>query len=226
MPVSVTVALRMCMLNGTTIEARPPLPRAAEKVMIPAIKARPPRTAAVLPPRCRSTRNRCDASSTIVTANAPRPCSIAALLESMESLATFAKKPHVPHRTNVVTDNPNQIGISRSPCATLAPQIRSKHTVRRRLAHGGEDGTPAGTRTRARGLGNRCSIRLSYRGVLATMPSYRHSRCWGEGFGERWFGGDTGTRTPNLRIANAALSQLSYTPTEPGAFLRWRYEQL
>ena len=26
------------------------------------------------------------------------------------------------------------------------------------------------------------------------------------------FGGDRGTRTPNLRIANAALSQLSYIP--------------
>jgi hypothetical protein len=28
-------------------------------------------------------------------------------------------------------------------------------------------------------------------------------------------GGDRGTRTPGLRIANAALSQLSYIPTEP-----------
>ena len=27
-----------------------------------------------------------------------------------------------------------------------------------------------------------------------------------------WFGGDRGTRTPNLGIANAALSQLSYIP--------------
>src|SRR4030042_929714 len=27
-------------------------------------------------------------------------------------------------------------------------------------------GTPAGTRTRARGLGNRCSIHLSYRGII------------------------------------------------------------
>ena len=51
-------------------------------------------------------------------------------------------------------------------------------------------GTPARTRTGAHGLGNRCSIRLSYRG-----------RC-----------GDRGARTPNLGIANAALSQLSYIP--------------
>ena len=29
---------------------------------------------------------------------------------------------------------------------------------------------PAGTRTRALGLGNRCSIRLSYRGVQSTKP--------------------------------------------------------
>ncbi len=29
-----------------------------------------------------------------------------------------------------------------------------------------------------------------------------------------WFGGDRGTRTPNLGIANAALSQLSYIPKE------------
>ena len=28
-----------------------------------------------------------------------------------------------------------------------------------------------------------------------------------------WIGGDRGTRTPNLGIANAALSQLSYIPT-------------
>ena len=28
-------------------------------------------------------------------------------------------------------------------------------------------------------------------------------------------GGDRGTRTPNLRDANAALSQLSYIPTNP-----------
>ena len=31
--------------------------------------------------------------------------------------------------------------------------------------------TPAGTRTRAHGLGNRCSIRLSYRGTQSTEPS-------------------------------------------------------
>ncbi len=41
-----------------------------------------------------------------------------------------------------------------------------------------------------RGLGNRCSILLSYRGRS----------------------GDRGTRTPNLRDANAALSLLSYVP--------------
>ena len=29
-------------------------------------------------------------------------------------------------------------------------------------------------------------------------------------------GGDRGTRTPNLRDANAALSQLSYIPTDSG----------
>ena len=34
----------------------------------------------------------------------------------------------------------------------------------------GEEGsTPAGTRTRAHGLGNRCSIRLSYRGKNLTI---------------------------------------------------------
>ncbi len=31
------------------------------------------------------------------------------------------------------------------------------------------DGAPAGTRTRASGLGNRCSIRLSYRGTLEAL---------------------------------------------------------
>ena len=30
-----------------------------------------------------------------------------------------------------------------------------------------------------------------------------------------WSGGDRGTRTPGLRIANAALSQLSYIPNRP-----------
>jgi hypothetical protein len=61
-------------------------------------------------------------------------------------------------------------------------------------------GTPAGTRTQARGLGNRCSILLSYRGAGAVA---------GGGAGA---GGDRGTRTPNLCDANAALFQLSYIP--------------
>ena len=34
---------------------------------------------------------------------------------------------------------------------------------------------PAGTRTRALGLGNRCSIRLSYRGAQSTKP---FQACW------------------------------------------------
>ena len=33
-------------------------------------------------------------------------------------------------------------------------------------------------------------------------------------------GGDRGTRTPNLGIANAALSQLSYIPTQLAATSR------
>ena len=32
-----------------------------------------------------------------------------------------------------------------------------------------KSGTPAGTRTRARGLGNRCSIHLSYRGTISKL---------------------------------------------------------
>ena len=47
-----------------------------------------------------------------------------------------------------------------------------------------------------RGLGNRCSIHLSYRGTLNHFES----------------SGDRGIRTPNLCDANAALSQLSYIP--------------
>ena len=43
-----------------------------------------------------------------------------------------------------------------------------------------------------RGLGNRCSILLSYRGIS---------------------GGDRGNRTPDLCDANAALSLLSYIPS-------------
>ena len=35
----------------------------------------------------------------------------------------------------------------------------------------------------------------------------------GPGFSEINFGGDEGARTPDLGIANAALSQLSYIPT-------------
>ena len=43
-----------------------------------------------------------------------------------------------------------------------------------------------------RDLGRRRSVHLSYRG--------------------KNYGGDRGARTPNLGIANAALSQLSYIP--------------
>ena len=50
-----------------------------------------------------------------------------------------------------------------------------------------------------RDLGRRRSIQLSYRG--------RPKR----------IGGDSGARTRNLGIANAALSQLSYIPTLPGS---------
>ncbi len=45
-----------------------------------------------------------------------------------------------------------------------------------------------------RDLGRRRSVQLSYRG-------------------RQYFGGDSGARTRNLGIANAALSQLSYIPT-------------
>lgn len=50
----------------------------------------------------------------------------------------------------------------------LTATLHIKKRNRRSFAVVGEereDGTPAGTRTRARGLGNRCSIRLSYRGT-------------------------------------------------------------
>ena len=56
------------------------------------------------------------------------------------------------------------------------------------------------------GLGNRCSVQLSYRGQCThrrAMPLRRRGKA----------GGDSGTRTRNLGIANAALSQLSYIPT-------------
>ena len=53
------------------------------------------------------------------------------------------------------------------------------------------------------GLGNRCSVQLSYRGSCGVMRRE-----------EEGLGGDSGTRTRNLGIANAALSQLSYIPTQ------------
>ena len=52
-----------------------------------------------------------------------------------------------------------------------------------------------------RDLGRRRSIQLSYRGKA------------------KYCGGDSGARTRNLGIANAALSQLSYIPTGWAAVL-------
>ena len=44
---------------------------------------------------------------------------------------------------------------------------------------GDNNGAPAGTRTRAHGLGNRWSIQLAYRGlmtILATKPQARNTK--------------------------------------------------
>ena len=55
----------------------------------------------------------------------------------------------------------------------------------------------------------RRAVRLHPAAVAACARRKTPSPC-GEGVGVD--GGDRGTRTPNLRIANAALSQLSYIP--------------
>ena len=51
-----------------------------------------------------------------------------------------------------------QMGVTntKSGRIRLNTYVRSKAATA--VACGGEDGTPAGTRTRAHGLGNRCSI--------------------------------------------------------------------
>jgi hypothetical protein len=60
-------------------------------------------------------------------------------------------------------------------------------------------------------LGGGCSILLSYRGVLRgdARGGGRHHK---PATPPRVYGGAEEDRTPDLRIANATLSQLSYRP--------------
>ena len=54
---------------------------------------------------------------------------------------------------------------------------------------------------------------LRFRKPLLYPLSYRGAKAWHASKARESFGGDSGARTRNLGIANAALSQLSYIPT-------------